>query len=183
MTEKHIFKMSAIMEYCSRADNPNLFEKGEKSYEAGKVANFQFDAALKVINGAVGASFKQQNYKVAIDLSDDFKINDGSTSCTCANGKAKCSHVVTLAIHAYHSISSTDIDCTWKRPAATGIADNTMTLDDLYPSSYSSSCSREPSSEEKANFMSASQKHTIGFKWIFKPMKVQLCINHMRRNI
>lgn len=161
--------MSAILEYCSKADNPNLFSKGEKSYEAGRVAHFQFDAALKVINGTVGASFKQQKYKVTIDLSGDFKINDVNTSCTCANGKAKCSHVVALSIHAYHSISSTDIDCMWKRPAATTVADDTMTLDDLYPKQYIPSCSREPSEEEKASFMSESQKHNIGFKWIFKP--------------
>lgn len=98
MSEKHIFSMTTIVEYCSKAENPNLFSKGEKSYNAGRVTTFNFDPELKVINGFVEASFKKQKYKVIISLNEEFQIDCVNTSCSCANGQAKCSHVVALGI-------------------------------------------------------------------------------------
>lgn len=117
----------------------------------------------------MNASFKNQTYKVIIDLNDDFKINDNMTSCNCANGKAKWALVVALSMHAYHGISSTDVNCSWKQPAAATIVDDTLTIDDFYPNEYTTACSRELTSEEKKNFIIQSTKHNIGFKWLLKP--------------
>lgn len=118
MAEKHIFTLTSIIEYCAKAENPNLFSKGEKSYNAGRVTAFNFNAELKIIGGIVEASFKKQKYKVKICLTDDYKIDETNTSCDCANGMAFCSHVVALGIHSYNGISCTDVSCGWKHSAS-----------------------------------------------------------------
>lgn len=93
MITNHIISMATIAQFFS--ENINVLAKGETAARKNnKVAKFNYDAVLRVVQGVVDPSMKKRQYKVAIYL--DECLNIERASCECPNGQHRCSHMAAL---------------------------------------------------------------------------------------
>ncbi|KAL7393500.1 hypothetical protein ABVT39_011751 [Epinephelus coioides] len=67
-------------------------------------------------------------YKVSIRMGDDGTLL--SSACDCARGEFKCSHASALAIFGMWEISSTDVECQWRKP---GTSEVIQPVSEFYP--------------------------------------------------
>lgn len=54
-----------------------------------------------------------------------------STSCDFPHGMYKCSHSAAVMIWATHNLSSTDVECQWKKPSAP--SEKVEAVEELFP--------------------------------------------------
>ncbi|KAK7153600.1 hypothetical protein R3I94_007097 [Phoxinus phoxinus] len=136
-------------------------KRGENHYKSGHVESCSY--AKGDLVGLVRASMR---YKVSVCMGDDGTII--SSACDCARGEFKCSHAAALVIFAMWEISSTDVECQWKKPQSSKVI---QPVSELYPQREATynPLARDITSEDVDWFRTALRGTQCGMAWMLSP--------------
>ena len=90
-----------------------------------------------------------------------------TTRCECPSGSVKCSHAAALAIFRMFNVSCTDMECQWRKPAATNVL---KSVKDLYPPPKPyCPLSGNPSAEDREWVRTQPDGHPSAMQWLLSP--------------
>ncbi|CAL8300352.1 unnamed protein product [Merluccius merluccius] len=107
---------------------------------------------------------KDKIYRVVVCTGDSGVIN--STSCECPRGEYKCSHSAALMIWAIHNISSTDVECQWKKP---NVPSEVKAVEELFPARKYKPLTRAVTPDDRKWLLSQFQGTFTGISWLLTP--------------
>ncbi|XP_034086548.1 uncharacterized protein LOC117555703 isoform X2 [Gymnodraco acuticeps] len=105
-------------------------------------------------------------YKVSICMGDDGAMQ--SAVCDCARGMYKCSHAAALAIFAMWQISSTDVECQWRKPGTSKVVQPVSQLYQQQEETYNP-LARDIATQDVDWFRSALRGTQCGMAWLLSP--------------
>ena len=90
-----------------------------------------------------------------------------SSRCECARGELKCSHAAAMLIHAMWNLSSTDVECNWRKPA-TLKEEKDKPVNQIYPQREASynPLAREVTEEDVEWFPASLRGAQCGMAWM-----------------
>lgn len=113
----------------------------------------------------MGFKKKDLSFSLQVCTGDSGVIQ--STSCECPRGEDKCSHSAALMIWAIHNLSSTDVECQWKKPK---VPSEVKSVEDLFPPARDyKPLTRAPTPEDRKWLLSQFQGRFTGISWLLTP--------------
>ncbi|CAM4732372.1 unnamed protein product [Leuciscus chuanchicus] len=108
---------------------------------------------------------RDKTYKVVVSTGDSADVT--STSCECPRGEYKCSHAAALMIWAVHNLSSTDVECRWKKPR--GPSDRVKAVEELFPGCSYKPLTRSVTPDDRKWLLDQFQGRFTGVSWLLTP--------------